>query len=149
MHRAEAGMQPIRREGSVMIEVVAALIVHEDDGRFLLCQRPAHKARGGLWEFVGGKVEPGESKAQAIVRECREEIAVTIEPLGEIISVTHEYPDLTVHLTLIRARIASGEVTLCEHQDARWVTLAQAEGFDLCPADRELLHMLRAGKKEK
>lgn len=57
-------------------EVVAALIWVED--RFLICQRPAHKARGLLWEFVGGKVEPGETKEQALVRECREELAVTI-----------------------------------------------------------------------
>lgn len=126
-----------------MLEVVAALIMHEDTRRFLLCQRPAHKARGGQWEFLGGKVEQGESKAQALVRECREEIGVIVEPLGEIVAVTHEYPDLTVHLTLIRARIASGEVTLFEHQDARWVSVHEAEDFDLCPADRELLHMIR------
>ncbi len=126
-----------------MLEVVAALIMHEDGKRFLLCQRPAHKARGGLWEFLGGKVEPGETKAQALIRECREEIGVTIEPGKELIAVTHEYPDLTVHLTLISARIASGEVTLFEHQDACWVTAMEAEAVDLCPADRELLHMIR------
>ncbi|MBR5225956.1 MAG: (deoxy)nucleoside triphosphate pyrophosphohydrolase [Clostridia bacterium] len=126
-----------------MIEVVAALIKSEDSRRFLLCQRPGHKARGGQWEFLGGKVEVGETKAQALVRECREEIGVTIAPLEEIIGVTHEYPDLTVHLTLIAAQIVSGEVTLHEHQDARWVNAAQAQGFDLCPADRELLHLIR------
>ena len=126
-----------------MLEVVAALIMHEDKRRFLLCQRPAHKARGGLWEFLGGKVEPGETKAQALVRECREEIGVRIEPLEEIIAVTHEYPDLTVHLTLIAARIVSGEVTLYEHQDARWVSADEAQCFDLCPADRELLELIR------
>ena len=126
-----------------MLEVVAALIVHEDERRFLLCQRPAHKARGGLWEFLGGKVEKDETKAQALIRECREEIGVTVEPLEEVIAVTHEYPDLTVHLTLIAARIASGEMTLFEHQDAKWVTAKEAEAFDLCPADRELLHMIR------
>lgn len=123
-----------------MLEVVAALIMHEDRRRFLLCQRPESKARGGLWEFLGGKVEKGETKAQALERECREEIGVTIEPLEEIIAVTHEYPDLTVHLTLIRARIASGDITLLEHQDARWVTAKEAQAFALCPADRELLH---------
>ena len=126
-----------------MLEVVAALIMHEDTRRFLLCQRPAHKARGGQWEFLGGKVEQGESKVQALVRECREEIGVIVEPLGEIVAVTHEYPDLTVHLTLIRARIASGEVTLFEHQDARWVNAGEAQRFELCPADRELLELIR------
>ena len=127
-----------------MLEVVAALIMHEDNHRFLLCQRPAHKARGGLWEFLGGKVEPGETKAQALVRECREEIGVVIEPLDEVIDVLHEYPDLTVHLTLIRARIVSGEITLYEHQDARWVTEKELEAFPLCPADAEMVDMIRA-----
>ena len=126
-----------------MLEVVAALIMHGDGRRFLLCQRPMHKARGGLWEFLGGKVEAGESRAQALVRECREEIGVTIEPDEEIVAVMHTYPDLTVHLTLIRARIAAGEITLFEHQDARWVTPEEAEEFDLCPPDRELLHLIR------
>ncbi len=59
-----------------MTEVVAALIW--EGGKFMICQRPAHKARGLLWEFVGGKVEPGETKEQALVRECREELAVTV-----------------------------------------------------------------------
>ena len=126
-----------------MIEVVAAVIKSEDGRRFLLCQRPKGKARGGQWEFLGGKVEAGETKAQALVRECREEIGVRIEPLEEIIAVTHEYPDLTVHLTLIAARIVSGEVTLYEHQDARWVSADEAQCFDLCPADRELLELIR------
>lgn len=60
-----------------MTEVVAALIWKES--RFLICQRPAHKARGLLWEFVGGKVEPGETKEQALIRECQEELGVTVE----------------------------------------------------------------------
>ena len=59
-----------------MVEVVAALIWEQD--RFMICQRPAHKARGLLWEFVGGKVEPGETKEEALIRECREELAVTL-----------------------------------------------------------------------
>ena len=77
-----------------MTEVVAALIW--DQGKFMICQRPAHKARGLLWEFVGGKVEPGETKEQALIRECREELAVTLD-VGEVfMDVTHEYPDLTL-----------------------------------------------------
>ena len=126
-----------------MIKVVAALIKSEDGSRFLLCQRPQSKARGGQWEFLGGKIEPGETKAQALMRECREEIGVRVEPLEEIIAVTHEYPDLTVHLTLIAARITAGGVTLYEHQDARWVTCDEADAYDLCPADRELLDLIR------
>ena len=90
-----------------MTEVVAALIWRGD--RFLACQRPAHKARGLLWEFVGGKVEPGESKEQALVRECQEELAVTVAPRDIFMEVTHEYPDMTVHLTLFNAGITAGE----------------------------------------
>ncbi len=126
-----------------MIEVVAALVVSEDGTRFLLCRRPAHKARGGLWEFLGGKVEPGETKAQALVRECREELGVTVEPMEEIIDVTHEYPDLTVHLTLIRARIAAGRIMLYEHQEARWVTAREIDAYALCPADAEMVERIR------
>ena len=86
-----------------MIEVVAALIWDQD--KFMICQRPAHKARGLLWEFVGGKVEPGETKEQALIRECQEELAVTLD-VGEVfMDVVHKYPDLTVHLTLFHATI--------------------------------------------
>ncbi len=74
-----------------MVEVVAALIWK--NGKFMICQRPAHKARGLLWEFVGGKVEPGETKEQALVRECREELAVTVAVQEEFMSLVHEYPD--------------------------------------------------------
>ena len=98
-----------------MTEVVAALIW--DGDRFLICQRPAHKARGLLWEFVGGKVEPGETKAQALIRECREELAVTVTPGPVFMEVTHVYPDLTVHLTLFAAAIAAGTPQLLEHHD--------------------------------
>ena len=101
-------------------EVVAALIWQGE--QFMICQRPAHKARGLLWEFVGGKVESGETKEQALIRECREELAVTVS-VGEIfMDVTHEYPDLTVHLTLFQAVIADGEPQMLEHNDIRWIT---------------------------
>ena len=89
-----------------MTEVVAALIWRGN--RFMICQRPAHKARGLLWEFVGGKVEPGETKQQALIRECREELAVTVTVSDVFMDVVHEYPDLTVHLTLFHAEISDG-----------------------------------------
>ena len=84
-----------------MTEVVAALIWDKD--KFMICQRPAHKARGLLWEFVGGKVEPGETKEQALIRECQEELAVTLDVDEVFMDVIHEYPDLTVHLTLFHS----------------------------------------------
>ena len=108
-----------------MTEVVAALIW--DGDRFLACQRPAHKARGLLWEFVGGKVEPGETREQALIRECREELDVTVS-VGEVfMEVAHAYPDLTVHLTLFHAAIAQGTPKKLEHNDLRWITVGEID----------------------
>lgn len=123
-----------------MTEVVAALIW--DGDRFMACQRPAHKARGLLWEFVGGKVEPGETKEQALIRECREELAITVQVGDVFMELTHEYPDLTVHLTLFHAAIAEGEPQLLEHNDIRWITIAQIPELQFCPADEEILATL-------
>ncbi len=75
-------------------EVVAALIVK--DHRFLICQRPAHKARGMLWEFVGGKVEQGETLPQALIRECLEELGIRVTPQEIFMQLVHTYPDITV-----------------------------------------------------
>ena len=121
-------------------EVVAALIW--DGDRFMICQRPAHKARGLLWEFVGGKVEPGESKQQALIRECREELAVEVA-VGEVFTeVTHVYPDITVHLTLFHATIARGEPQKLEHNDIHWILPNQVGEFAFCPADVEILEKI-------
>ena len=124
-----------------MTEVVAALIWQ--DGRFLICQRPAHKARGLLWEFVGGKVEPGETRAQALQRECREELDVTVDVGDVFLDVVHEYPDLTVHLTLFHAAIAAGTPKLLEHNDLRWITPQEADDYPFCPADVEILKRIK------
>lgn len=122
-------------------EVVAALIRGGD--RFLICQRPAHKARGLLWEFVGGKVEPGETKEQALIRECREELAVTLS-VGEVfMEVDHEYPDLNVHLTLFSAAISEGTPRMLEHNDIRWITVEEIPQYEFCPADETVLKKLR------
>ncbi len=123
-------------------EVVAALIRQGE--RFLICQRPAHKARGLLWEFVGGKVEPGETKEQALIRECMEELAVTLS-VGEVfMDVIHEYPDLTVHLTLYNAAIAEGVPQKLEHNDIKWITPSEIPNYEFCPADVEILKEITA-----
>ena len=124
-----------------MTEVVAALIWEKD--KFMICQRPVQKARGLLWEFVGGKVEPGETKEQALIRECREELAVTLD-VGEIfMDVTHKYPDLTVHLTLFNASIREGIPQKLEHNDIRWITADEIDQYEFCPADEVLLRKLK------
>ena len=120
-----------------MTEVVAALIWQED--KFMICQRPAHKARGLLWEFVGGKVEPGETKEQALICECQEELAVTLS-IGDIfMDVVHEYPDLTIHLTLFSATIAEGVPQKLEHNDIKWIAPSEISNYEFCPADVEIL----------
>jgi len=118
-------------------EVVAALIWQGD--KFMICQRPAHKARGLLWEFVGGKVELGETKEQALIRECKEELAVTLSVGDVFMDVVHEYPDLAVHLTLFNATIAGGEPEMLEHNDIQWITPSEISNYDFCPADEEIL----------
>ena len=123
-----------------MTEVVAALIWRGE--KFMICQRPAHKARGLLWEFVGGKVEVGESPEEALIRECREELGVSLS-VGEVfMDVTHEYPDLLVHLTLFHATIAEGEPKMLEHNDIKWITPREIPNYDFCPADVEILEKL-------
>ena len=129
-----------------MTEVVAALIWEGD--RFMACQRPAHKARGLLWEFVGGKVEPGETKEQALIRECREELAVTVSVGDIFMDVVHESPDLTVHLTLFNASVAEGVPQKLEHNDIRWITVDEIDDYPFCPADESILKAIKAAKQK-
>ena len=124
-----------------MIEVVAALIWDKD--KFLICQRPKNKARALLWEFVGGKVEKGETKEQALIRECREELNITLSVGDVFMEVTHEYPDIAVRLTLYNARIIEGVPQKLEHNDIKWITLAEIPFYEFCPADKDILKRLR------
>ena len=120
-----------------MVEVVAALIWQGN--KFMICQRPANKARGLLWEFVGGKVEPGETKEQALIRECREELDVLLAVGDVFMDVIHEYLDITVHLTLFNATIAEGKPQKLEHNDIKWITPSEIPNYEFCPADEEIL----------
>ncbi len=123
-----------------MVEVVAALIWDKD--KFLICQRPANKARALLWEFVGGKVEKGETKEQALIRECKEELNITLNIGDVFMDVDHEHPDITVHLTLFNATIGEGVPQKLEHNDIKWITPAEISNYDFCPADVALLRQL-------
>ena len=123
-----------------MVEVVAALIW--DKEKFMICQRPANKARALLWEFVGGKVEQGETKEQALIRECQEELAVTLSVDDVFMDVVHEYPDIIVHLTLFNATIAEGVPQKLEHNDIKWIKISEIDNYDFCPADTEILERL-------
>lgn len=123
-------------------EVVDALIWDKD--KFLICQRPANKARRLLWEFVGGKVENGETKEQALIRECQEELAITVAPHDIFTEVTDKYPDVTLHLTLFNCTISKGQPQLLEHNDMEWITSAEISGYEFCPADAEILKTLQS-----
>ena len=125
-----------------MTQVVAALIWQNN--RFLICRRPPHKTRGLLWEFVGGKVETGETKQQALMRECMEELAVKVRVGDVYMQLVHEYPDMTVELTLFNAAIVEGEPQLLEHSEIRYISVDEIDRFDFCPADVEILKKLKA-----
>lgn len=122
-------------------KVVAALIV--DGNKFLICKRPYTKARGGLWEFVGGKVEKGEALTKALIRECYEELKIEIEPQGLFYSLTHNYDDIDIELYLFKATITGGTLTLTEHIDARWIGANEIKDYEFCPADYEILDKIR------
>ena len=123
-----------------MTEVAAALIWQGN--RFLICRRPDNKARAMLWEFVGGKLEAGESGAEALRREVKEELDIDIS-VGDIFAeVIHEYPDITVHLTLYNAAIINGAPRMLEHSAMAWITPDEAADYEFCPADDEIIAML-------
>ena len=123
------------------VDVVAALVV--EDGKFMICRRPKNKARGLRWEVVGGKVEPGETREQALIRECREELGVTVAP-GEIfMEVDHFYPDITIHLTLFRAAIVAGRPQKLEHADIRFISPEEIPQYAFCPADESILEEIQ------
>ncbi len=124
-----------------MTDVVAALIW--DQNRFMICQRPSRKARGMLWEFVGGKVEPGETSEQALIREYREELDITVDVGESFTQVIHEYPDIMIRLTLYHCSIASGTPKCLEHEDMKWIQPDEISQFNFCPADQEIPELIR------
>lgn len=123
-----------------MVDVVAALIW--DEKHFMICQRPKEKARGLLWEFPGGKVEPGETMEQALIRECREELAVDLSVGKIFLDVVHQYPDIKVRLTVLNAVIKEGIPKMLEHNDIRWITAEEIPDYIFCPADETILQKL-------
>lgn len=124
-----------------MVDVAAALI-RDSQNRFMICQRPAHKARGLLWEFVGGKAESGEMLEQTLIRECKEELDITVNVGSIYAQLIHNYPDITIRLTLFNCTIGQGTPKLLEHNDLRWIFPSEIPDYDFCPADADILKML-------
>ena len=123
------------------IDVVAALIWEKD--KFLICQRPAEKKRGLLWEFVGGKVEPGETRQQALARECAEELAISVKVGEKFMDVIHDYPDMLIRLTLFHCTIPNGFPQALEHNDIQWIHPSDIEKYEFCPADADILKEIK------
>lgn len=121
-------------------EVAAALIFRK--GRFLICQRPANKARGLMWELAGGKAERGETLQDALVRELREELGIDAVPLERFFVTQYVYPDISVRLTVFTAEIVSGEPENLEHAAIKWIYPSEAKYYDFCPADRPVLQKI-------
>lgn len=125
-----------------IIDVVAAII--ERDGKILLAQRPAGSDQPGLWEFPGGKVEPGESQPQALIRELREELAIEAQPAGYVASQQKAVCGRIINLHAWHVLAFSGEPTALEHSALAWVAPDAASGYSLAPADIPLLAAFRA-----
>ncbi len=116
-----------------MVEVTAAIICKR--GRVLICQRPADKRCGLLWEFPGGKLEEGETGEQCIRRECREELAAELAEIRPFAEVVYEYPGYAVHIQFYTAKLAAGEPVRREHAAFRWIKPEEAAEIEFCPAD--------------
>jgi 8-oxo-dGTP diphosphatase len=128
------------------IHVVAALIPHPTEpSTFLVQQRPANKSRANLWEFPGGKVEPGESNEAALARECREELEVEVTVGARRWGTVHTYADLTVHLELYAATIVRGAPKPVDAQALKFASIAEMQRLPFCEADLPLIEALASG----
>jgi 8-oxo-dGTP diphosphatase len=127
-------------ETSRMVAVVCALI-EDAAGRVLVAQRPAHKHLGGLWEFPGGKIEPGETPKAALRREIGEELGCEIKVGAALAAVRHDYAEVTIELWPFVARLAEGSAPpeSREHQALRWVTAAEMAALPMPAADAPIL----------
>lgn len=130
-----------------MVQVVTALIW--DDDKFMICQRPAHKGNGLLWEFVGGKVEAGETLQEALIRECQEEMNIKVAVGNIFAEANHVYPDISVHITFFNAEIVEGIPQKLEHNDIRWITPEEIPNYDFCKADIDMLEKIKEMGKRK
>lgn len=127
------------------VVLVAAVALVDVDGRVLIAQRPAHKAMGGLWEFPGGKVEPGETPERALIRELREELAidVTAACLAPFTFASHSYDSFHLLMPLYLCRRWDGTPRAIEHQALKWVRPRDLKDYPMPPADVPLIPMLR------
>ncbi|MDO4432173.1 MAG: (deoxy)nucleoside triphosphate pyrophosphohydrolase [Aerococcaceae bacterium] len=126
-----------------IIQVVAAAI--KKDGRYFCAQRPENKSLGGLWEFPGGKLETGEAPEVALIREIKEEFDADIEILNYVNKASYDYDFGTVVMTTYEAKLLSTELTLLEHQNAKWLAPEQLHSLKWAPVDLPAVYLLNKG----
>lgn len=123
-----------------MLQVTAAII--QRDGRFLICQRGEGGSCAGLWEFPGGKLEPGETPEECLARECREELGIEVRLRGVYAETSHRYPEREIAFTFYLAEIADGEIRPTVHRAVRWALPEELGEYEFCPADVEVVERL-------
>lgn len=123
-----------------MTRVAAAIIKRH--GKYLICRRGEGGSCAGLWEFPGGKAEPGESPEDCLVRECREELGAEIRPLSVFAETAYAYPDREIAFTFLLAEIASGAIAPAVHPEVRWARPEELGRYPFCPADVEVVERL-------
>lgn len=124
-----------------MIDVVAAVIQNEE-GKILIAQRNLKKSQGGLWEFPGGKIEPNETKEEAIIREIKEEMDIDIEAKKFIGQKVFNYPDKEINLIAIECKQIKGDIKSNEHEDIKWVNKNELRNFNFAPADKFIINAI-------
>ncbi|HOC29084.1 MAG TPA: (deoxy)nucleoside triphosphate pyrophosphohydrolase [Treponemataceae bacterium] len=130
-----------------MIDVAAAVIENRE-GRILIARRKPEISLGGYWEFPGGRIEPGETAAECAAREMKEEMDVHIETGDVLAESVHDYGTKTVHLVAVRAILLGGRMRLHDHDDIRWVTVAEMDDYLFAPADEAIVEAIQADSKK-
>lgn len=125
-----------------MINVVAAIITNEE-GKVLITQRNLQKSQGGLWEFPGGKIEPNETRENAIIREIKEELTIDIKVDGYFDEKVFNYPEKDINLIALKCSKVNGNIKLMEHEDYKWVASSELKKFEFAPADMFIVKKLK------
>jgi 8-oxo-dGTP diphosphatase len=127
------------------VVLVAACALIDADGRVLICKRPPDKTMAGLWEFPGGKIEPGERPEDALIRELNEELGIVVKEacLAPFTFASHSYPDFHLLMPLYVCRRWDGAPAAREHPEIKWVRPKDLPQYEMPPADKPLIPMLR------
>ena len=125
-----------------MINVVAG-VIKDEKGKILITQRNLKKAQGGLWEFPGGKIEPNETREDAIVREIKEELDIDIQVEKYLAERVFNYPEKDINLIALECKKINGDVKLLEHEDYRWIDNSELGNFEFAPADSFIIEKLK------